>query len=492
MRDLDPTSPAPALDLTIPYKSKEELEANYKTVFMRDLFPYEDGKFLVGRIASPNRILRHAPELYDQTRAALVADDDESLIGLAEDIDIARQLYAPENAKPISAILSFVTLLEAIRQQLPSVDGAGARINALINLIIKRTADSFPEDQLLDATQTIHYICNQLQQLYNETGYTQLETINLELFSLLDAIYVRLHTYQYIDMLPADLDNITTEEMRHDTQHVAELFTEIRATQHYGVKMGYVEDPRGGTLIFSPPIDPSEVFAHVASPHPLMLQDSSIAGIRHSRKKRHSRIKIKATQLTQGLSSIGNVDDIDPITSMSLGKDGELYTDRDCRTPLVDIARAKGKYTAYRDMQARIIAHYFDITHSLDEVRQVQQTITATNAETHTSSRSPMESIERLVIPRANVRKGEQIQTIHNIQENRPSRNVRQHGVVWHIRELPEGWHASPNALELAKKLGVTLRPNETIVKEHRRGSRLLGEVTAHHLIQRSLQKDNL
>lgn len=94
-----------------------------------------------------------------------------------------------------------------------------------------------------------------------------------------------------------------------------------------------------------------------------------------------------------------------------------------------------------------------------------------------------MESIKRLVIPR--VRAHHEGQNVESTQTDHLERTVRQHNVTWHIRELPNGWRASPAALELAQKLGITLKENETIVREHKRGSRLLGEVAAHHLITR-------
>lgn len=50
-------------------------------------------------------------------------------------------------------------------------------------------------------------------------------------------------------------------------------------------------------------------------------------------------------------------------------------------------------------------------------------------------------------------------------------RNMRRHDCVGHVRELPPGRKASPEAIERARKEGIALEPNETWVKKHQRGS---------------------
>lgn len=53
-----------------------------------------------------------------------------------------------------------------------------------------------------------------------------------------------------------------------------------------------------------------------------------------------------------------------------------------------------------------------------------------------------------------------------------PKRFTDRHHVVWFIRRLPEGYHASQSAKELAKQHNVELKPDETIVRDHWRGNR--------------------
>lgn len=65
----------------------------------------------------------------------------------------------------------------------------------------------------------------------------------------------------------------------------------------------------------------------------------------------------------------------------------------------------------------------------------------------------------------------------------RVSTERRRHDVVWHIRKLPAGKQASPEARQAAAEHGISLSPNETYVRAHKRGS---GEEILSHRAVRS------
>lgn len=52
----------------------------------------------------------------------------------------------------------------------------------------------------------------------------------------------------------------------------------------------------------------------------------------------------------------------------------------------------------------------------------------------------------------------------------KPQQFVDRHKVTWFVRRLPQGYHASETAKQYAQEHGVSLRDNETIVREHYRG----------------------
>lgn len=483
MTDRDPTPKVTPLDFEAIFETEEDERARVRQLFDSDLHPYESNGLLVRRFTAKNRWLKNAPELTAQIQSALEADNDESIIDLVGDFNIARELYSPENERPINTVFSYLTLIQAIRDQAGTLDVDYGRVNALGALISKMVADSFSESALPNATDTMKYILERSEDLYEKTKNQLFSSVFSVVSTLAGHTYRRRHAYEYLAIFPDDSTEYSREQVERDTQDISDLFKDMRVTQRYGVKMGYVADPRGGTFIFAPPINQDEVFANFTSPHPLMVQDNSVTQVSHSRKTKHTRLKVKSTQLFEGYSTFGLSDDVDLVIALSIGKDGELYTDRDCRTRLVDIAHGKGKYKAYRDFQAMLLAHYFDITHPLEDVRRAQRAIA--NTPLSSSPDSPMDSIGRLVIPRVRINETQPEPSTNEVHEDRPTRSVREHGVVWHVRELPDGWQASPDALARAKELGITLKPGETVVREHRRGSRLVGEVTAHHLIER-------
>lgn len=56
-------------------------------------------------------------------------------------------------------------------------------------------------------------------------------------------------------------------------------------------------------------------------------------------------------------------------------------------------------------------------------------------------------------------------------EEEQLKRFVDKHKVVWHIRKLPQGYHATERAIKYAQEYNVTLTEGETIVREHWRGN---------------------
>lgn len=451
-------------------------------VFNRDLYPYESDAFLYQRITGQNRLLRRAPELRDHIYAALAADDDDSLLHLISTIEQARQYYTPQNEKPINSLLSYITLVHVTNYTANAIgpEHTFARINALDEFIARNIVDSLDEAQIEEVQVSLNYLLHRVQQLHALTDQTILYAIYVKLMAFRHHLHQRKQAFLYFNILPDNRGVYPSyEQANQDSYEIGELFSHIRATQHYGVKMGYVGDKRGGTLVFSPPLDIENDPVFAGTPvHPLMTHSNTIADIMHSPKTQHHRIKRELEDKTGYFAAGVN---IDSVIAMSLGQDGELYTDRDCRTPLRDIAIQKGKYHAYRDLQATILAHYSDLTHPLEQVFQAQQAATTQRIPHPQEHTDPLEPIRRLIIPRIYIA----AQRNAGPQSEQPSRTIRRHEVTWHVRHLPDGWRASPSAIELAESLGVKLNENETIVREHKRGSLLLGEVTAHQFIVR-------
>lgn len=164
-----------------------------------------------------------------------------------------------------------------------------------------------------------------------------------------------------------------------------------------------------------------------------------------------------------------------------LDNNGELYVNRFLHHSVRDIFVSQQKYTAYRALQADVIASYFDLTQPAKVINRMKHE-TPSAATVPTPNESSSEIIRRLLLPRLQA-VTEPAGLEQNSEADNHARSLRYHGVTWHRRTLPEGWSPSPRALELAEKAGVSLDPGETFVKAHHRGSKHIGEVVAHQVI---------
>jgi hypothetical protein len=503
MKEHETTPPSTnKLDLSR-FISKDQVAKSIQDTYSRDLFPYSRDDLLELRLNQGNRILRRAPNLKEEIETALMTENDETILGAVNNIAAAYQQFSPKDEKPINTILSFLTLVRSIKDYKIALLGQDAplmRARALMILCAQELAKSIPENLLTDGSNSTVFIEDRMDSLYKKTGDSNYSIYKTQLVVLAREIHVRDMATRYIEALPGDDQKpVTREELEHDSRQIHNLFSGMQSTRQFGVKMGYIPDERGGSLVFSPPHDPYNYLddtADLAQVHPLTYQTRAEADIVHSRLKHPKKLQPKITTQTYveetGRSSSVNVigaEPLEPLSFICLGPDGELYVDRQCTVSYADMARTKGKYHAYRELQATVLAHYFDLTHAITKSPTAEQD-SATSTLT-ASDTNRLEAIERLLIPRisANQPHGNTQQPAP--EPDQPKRSVRYHGVTWFRRPLPAGWHASPDAHKLAEKVGVTLEPGETFVKAHHRGSKALGEVAGHQLITRNQRSDS-
>jgi len=309
------------------------ITACQQDLYRRDLAPHDDPVYLVQRINSNNRLLRNAPELLPQIREALLGDDDESLLQLAEDLDIARQLYSPENEKPINTILSFLNLFENIndiRRDLDSEEHIKPRVNVVFGLSYWNLAQAFPEEKLDDARITLGWLMGRMGEasdLAVRQGGTAegFDRVKVHLGGLFEAVTTYRASYKHADGLPADVgETVSQQEVAAHSAYISELFRSIRSSQQFGVKMGYTsEDDLGGALVFSPPFSVEEFHDTTElheTYHPLLNKTDVVAQILHTQRKHHRRIKVER-EVTQGYSA-ATFNDLGPAALLNLGPDG--------------------------------------------------------------------------------------------------------------------------------------------------------------------------
>ncbi len=479
-----------------------DFEAMYLEAYDGMLRPYDDDDFLLSRLTAQNRTLRRVPELNEVISGTLLADDDASLLQAVDKIAEARRQFKPANEVPIAAVLSYATLAVAVLEEKDETVGWQApndRSNALAILLGRQLCQDIPDEQVGAYLASTAYLSSRFDKLDSNSDGKGIhaENIKAKLTQLSSMLVGRYNAIKYADIYPGgtnvELVSPTQESMLMDSHEVQAYFTDIRATQDTGLKLAYKPHPLGGSLTYTQPFALAVIREyHEKSPHvhALTLDSSAVAEVLHSGQQTPDKLKPKPIEMAQGIGGV-TYDGLDLHASMFIDGTGELYADLYCTIPLRDTFARQGKYSAYREMQAGILADYFDMTHAVKVVNAAKIDIDAVQVSSdEMAPAEPMEVIRNMLVPRIRrvmdqpAEDGESaVEKIDEVDTNR--RSVRLHGVTWFRRSLPEGWSASPQARALATTVGIELEEGETFVRAHNRGSKAVGEVIGHKIVDR-------
>jgi len=455
------------------------------------LRPYQDVQFFKKRFAEPNRYIRRNPELRDEIKNALLADDDQSLIDTISLIDTARQIDSPAQQPPVTALLAQLALDREIdRIHIDTLGGKAPtnRANAITSLAKQLHIDQLDDEVLQDYRSAATLIRSQFNtptlQYDPELKISWFTTKLRHIESLLDN---RILATLYVEQMPEEsLESISPIEAEQDTEKISPLFELARKQQRYGVKMGYKKQAhQSGSLVYIPNLAKDRDLTNSnLNIHPLALAQSHEA-LCHvidsplSRFGKNLRFKEVVKDDTFALTT-----DFDARGGFDILPGGEL---RMSGTTILlrDLALRYDKYTTYRRLQAEVLANYLDLTNPMTEHDWIAPTdmYSSRNPQSSPRQQAPCDIVRDMLIARL---PGSRNNTAHEDDRNHGNREVRLHGVVWHIRQLPAGWKASPGAEELAAQAGITLREGETFVRPHSRGSKNLGEVAVHRFVSRS------
>lgn len=470
------------------------------TRFEQQVRPFTDLDFFEKRISGKSRILRINPELTDIIANALNTDDDQQLEDTADLISLARQIDTPVNDTIFNRVLSTVVLQKeilAIHKDYCASDASAAPCVTLIQRMYEQLAAETEDDQLEEYHRSAALVGHLLGKLPDSSD--TYKWMQRRLAVLEHEIGGRRALHEYMQTLPgSDKEPVLPEQIARDSDEVATLFRAAHNKQSYGVKLSYKEQKyRPGSLVYLPSdifdtagdlVDPTNSI-HAGS-------DDSYKRLLGRHKKNELCIVTDSTNRTflkgpiykAKLEKDGEVDFVSNVNerySFAIHPDGSLHSTGNAEgESLAELAARHGRYASYRRLQAEVIANYLDLTnplevtaHAVDLDKQAPGGVTTTSGS---ESSDPMDVVRRLIIPRI---KAKTNAPTEDHESN--GRAVRLHGVTWHIRRLPEGWHASGQAEMIAKQAGVTLKPGETFVQSHQRGSAALGRVTAHILISR-------
>ena len=187
--------------------------------------------------------------------------------------------------------------------------------------------------------------------------------------------------------------------------------------------------------------------------------------------------RVEHVRLGQGLVNkleLGFV----PTALMNIDSQGELYygSSEILYNPLRDEFAAKDKIAEYELLRFAHIMRLWDLMVPIERVKQVS---------TAKAQRGPL--IERimhvsqaitpdLILPRIRLIENHLAEIQREIEQeideadSQTQRTIGRHDVTHHIRHLPTGRRASPDAIKRAKEHGFDLKEGQTYIRKHQRG----------------------
>ena len=266
-------------------------------------------------------------------------------------------------------------------------------------------------------------------------------------------------------------DSFETTEGSEVEKNARLLTSEAMSHRKYGTKPAYIEASIGGSWVFYDGEDYKRKFN--------LSETASVAAVVYhvkETKPKDLRIGLRETQIEYGMKAyevVGGLGEMDSDMELYIMQDGSITTDRHGINDLAVVFRDKPSVS--HQIKAEISSNFYDLSMPISRSRQARNFPSFTQDE-----REDFDPIKDLLMPR-----------IKSINDEKPApenddntRIIREHDVTWFVRTLPNGWHASSEAVEEASKRGIILEENETFVREHTRGNS--GErVFGYHAVRR-------
>lgn len=479
-------------DLTSEYENLSTMKIDddaYIDLYNRVLFPYDDDSYFQQRLSGKSRVIRKNEGLHDSIAVALSDSDDASLIAVNELISERDDWLegAPNQISKIIDHLNFCLDMDSIKVATVGVEAPVDKVTYLMYSRVNRLLASTSPENFDDFFLSAVYLGQRIERTLNATHLEKFDFLDSKMTEVLRNAINISNSRKYIrNFLTDDTRQHDQNEVQTDNDRVRAVFGNIMKTRTHGMSLGYIETDVGGSYIFSD-VDTIKSEWERSLParsfYSLALDVPTVAQTVHSALSRPRYLRPTVKQSTERESQIiVSAPGTKPIAVINIGPDGELYEDLHCNLPISRAAAYFGKYEAYRKLQAEVLGHYYNLTHSTTiDINAIRSAGMSTGTAVR-QNEQPVEVLSRLVVPRQIIVPSEDKR---NEGDSTP-RIIKLHDVVWHRRKLPTGWHPSPTAEKLAAEAGITLEEGETFVRDHRRGSKELGEVVGRRLIKRA------
>lgn len=287
--------------------------------------------------------------------------------------------------------------------------------------------------------------------------------------------------YQAIELAERYSDSFADSELSEEEIRSMAMLLTRETIQHrkYGTKAAYTEASIGGSWMFYDGKDwKDQTDGKLKGSRAVEQYANIVAVVFHSPYTKLNSLKTKLERKEDGRLVIGGgFAQAKPDVGFYIFNNGAIAIDPDGLQEIGFLGLPKPQELALR---AEISSIFYDLSMPVYKNRPERTTF----ATLTTPERETFNPIQDLLIPRTRFIGTEQPVSETSETDAGDSRKVREHNVVWFVRTLPAGYHASPEAQEMAAKYGVVLADNETFVRDHVRGS--ANEVLGHRAVRRS------
>lgn len=435
---------------------------------------------IVQRLIRLNRNFLPAGQFFDRFANLLTKQQEpteEELFDLG--VDVGASIYTHDHSPKGLALGYLNTWLRMNTLGAGLVGQENHRADAaylLMDYACMQVAETLPFD---DATN------NMFGELAQSLARARLTTDprNAAVFTL---SFNRLHQLQRVWLtskefrdysvdLFATNKNYSDEEQLAVDKGVGLLTQEAMKHRKYGTKPAYTESSAGGVWLF---YDGDDWRNMLLAKQGTTMTPHVAAIVMHIPELDLSTIDLRLEGLSLG--SMGQVQRngagiavANSNFSIAIQQNGSMSLDYEGLQPL-EVVMADDR-TALQRLKAEIASNFYDLSMPIDMGARPAHNYAQMTPE----ERREFDPIRQLLIPRLRY-----LQNSHESVDE-TSKIVRRHDVTWYVRPLPPGWHASPEAAKLAEEVGVVLKPNETFVKKHERGS---GEkILGYHAVRRAI-----
>jgi hypothetical protein len=402
--------------------------------------------------------------------------DEFELFDLGVDIG-ARLAETKNNTRNI--ILGYLNTslwMDTVKVGLVGQPASNKVVHAVLDYARKQVMDMLPVDA---KTQNLFEVIARSLLELSESDMRDSNAIGW-LFVKLDILDREYRSLREFKDVTTDYYSQKTQELSQDdiekVDRDVQLLNEVSmANRKYGTKPAYTEASIGGSWIFFDGEDYRESLLRDSSN---VLLPRFAAVVIHSPHTDLKNIRLDATEVRKANATARlvstSIPSAEPDFAVTIALDGTMSVDAQGLQTLDRIL--KDSPLAASMLKAEIAANFYDLSMPIG---------TQTGADPRnyggmsTIERKNFNPILQLLVPRIQSLQAPRVPSVES------DRSVREHDVTWFVRKLRPGWSASPDALANAARIGISLGPNETFVKAHKRG---IGHaVIGYHAVRRNI-----